>query len=508
MNIPQDISDFLQAYFEGDTSAEITEGIERWLKEDPANLRLFAEYGVIEDILFSEQQSIDSESVHTVITELNPSTAPGFTDLLQQSAFESGAETEPTNQLTGRALFAAGSYLLRQCLTPKAIATLATAAAVLLFGIVLFFVIGGQDETPDSPDIVDKTPDASGIDNDPDALTPHGATIVARIQSTMGARWIGLERGETRLQAAQPLTLSAGLAEIEMVDGARVILQAPAVFELTDGNAMRLVSGRLVAQVPPHANGFEVTTKHARVIDLGTEFGVYANSDGGLQTHVFEGSVVLSPSRSETEIKPIPLIAGEALEMDQDGVMTDLVADTLVFVRPEAYYTRLETGLFGDRITATDPSGRFVIHNRSDSAVVGPGVEFSGEFFEVDIDNNSVKFSANFGITDSRQNIGLGSLTLSDLDISPTLQIVGISNFDGGGGPMTAEMVSFTADTIHLNFMGSWQGGTTASFDLVFGVAPEPDSRLLEDADKAGTFTRVRALDEEKIDGLYAAGHP
>ena len=339
MSIPQHISDLLQAYFEGDTSPEITEGIERWLKEDPANLRLFAEYGVIEDMLFSEQQSIDSEAVHTVINELEPSTAPGFVDMLQQPMFESGEQTGPTNQLTGRDFFAAGSYLLRHSLTPKVISVLAVAA-VLLLGVMLAIVFL-SDRTDDSQPIVEVP---GSVDK-----TTGVQPIVATLTSEYDVQWVGtppLDVG-VGLQAGQRLTLTQGFAEITTKHGAVAILEAPASIELLDHpNAIRLNRGKLVGLCHTESSkGFLVRTEHADIVDIGTEFGVEIDSGGTLFAHVFQGDVEVVVPRPDQRGTSKQLSTGQGAVVTLGGIIQDKPVVATTFVRQEEFEIRREASI-------------------------------------------------------------------------------------------------------------------------------------------------------------------
>ena len=86
--------------------------------------------------------------------------------------------------------------------------------------------------------------------------------------------------------------LLAGIVQVEFAQGARVIVEAPARFELSSANKVILLSGNLSARVPESAVGFRVETPTATIIDLGTEFGVSASATGS-EIHVFKGEVLV-----------------------------------------------------------------------------------------------------------------------------------------------------------------------------------------------------------------------
>jgi hypothetical protein len=62
------------------------------------------------------------------------------------------------------------------------------------------------------------------------------------------------------------LQVHTGLAELRFADGAKVVIEGPAEFEVRSANGGFLRIGRLAAHVPPRAIGFEVETPTARVL--------------------------------------------------------------------------------------------------------------------------------------------------------------------------------------------------------------------------------------------------
>lgn len=106
--------------------------------------------------------------------------------------------------------------------------------------------------------------------------------------------------GENSQLSVGRYALLAGIVEVELAQGARVIIEAPARFELSSANKVVLLSGNLSARVPESAVGFIVETPTATVIDLGTEFGVSA-STAGSEIHVFKGEVLVqTPGEPDT----------------------------------------------------------------------------------------------------------------------------------------------------------------------------------------------------------------
>ncbi len=84
-----------------------------------------------------------------------------------------------------------------------------------------------------------------------------------------------------------------GLAKIQLDNGVHAVIEGPGEFELISYDEIALHSGRLFASVPRRSVGFIVSTSNAKVIDLGTEFGVYADGYGDTEIHVLDGRVSL-----------------------------------------------------------------------------------------------------------------------------------------------------------------------------------------------------------------------
>jgi len=121
--------------------------------------------------------------------------------------------------------------------------------------------------------------------------------IVASIGDSVDAQWGDPSRSTasgTRLSTGENLYLTHGVVELTFEGGAKTIVEAPATLELLSPDSARLVQGQLVAQVPPRATGFTIETPRAKVVDLGTEFGIRVHPDGELEVHVFEGMVDLA----------------------------------------------------------------------------------------------------------------------------------------------------------------------------------------------------------------------
>jgi hypothetical protein len=90
--------------------------------------------------------------------------------------------------------------------------------------------------------------------------------------------------------------IRAGTLELLSARGARIVIEAPAEFRFETSQRLRVIHGRLAADVPPSAKGFTVITPSGDAVDLGTRFGVDVPADGPAEIHVFQGEVVAKAS--------------------------------------------------------------------------------------------------------------------------------------------------------------------------------------------------------------------
>lgn len=125
------------------------------------------------------------------------------------------------------------------------------------------------------------------------------SSAVARVTGTWDAIWSspeGSRKSGDLLPPGARLELTGGLAEVTFECGAVVILQSPSSFVIENAHGASLESGRLTARVPGPSAKFWVNTRSMKVLDLGTEFGLSAESSGAAQVRVFEGAVEVEPT--------------------------------------------------------------------------------------------------------------------------------------------------------------------------------------------------------------------
>ncbi len=168
---------------------------------------------------------------------------------------------------------------------------------------------------------------------------PFDKLMAGQPSSIRGEKAVGLEVG-TEFSAGQKLNLTAGLAELTFDSGAKVILHAPAQFDVTDALGGDLQRGRLTAKVPHTAAGFSVATPGGRVVDLGTEFGVKVRDDGVLNVIVYVGDVNVetgsgsgSGSGGTDEPRVLHIKAGQAFTIGPNHIAKPIPPENERFVR-------------------------------------------------------------------------------------------------------------------------------------------------------------------------------
>ena len=297
----------LEAYYAGTADEHQLRTIEAWLHADPANAREFMDQLHFRELL-AERLHERSNSTANVLAELADLESKSQADIVTVGLDLSSKSSMDRGPLSKHDLVAAGSYLLHHTLTPKVIATLATAAAVLLGVVLAIVLLGGPDEQQQ-------------IVEGPERSNTPTPTIVANLTAEHEAVWDRRPGGD--LYAGQRFTLTQGFAEITTQRGAIIILEAPATIEMMDSsNAIHLHAGKLVGICEiDYSKGLLVRTPQLDIRDLGTRFGVDTNSIT-TEVHVLQGEIeaatVLSGSGEEDSVAR--LVEGEALSCEAGDI--------------------------------------------------------------------------------------------------------------------------------------------------------------------------------------------
>lgn len=159
--------------------------------------------------------------------------------------------------------------------------------------------------------------------NNPSEAKASGFAVLA---NQVGAVWTNptLQNGD--LIPSGPLSLTSGIAQIEMFSGVMLVLEGGAKFEIVSPMEVRLTAGKLRAQVPEAAHGFRVRTQGGDVVDLGTEFALDVSGKKS-ELHVLDGEVEWHPPEGEMKL----MKKGEAM-LNEDGFPTrKIIANATAF---------------------------------------------------------------------------------------------------------------------------------------------------------------------------------
>ncbi len=145
-------------------------------------------------------------------------------------------------------------------------------------------------------------------------------TMIATVTDLIDVEW---PEGQPEINlgddvSARRLVIASGTILLTYKHGVVVTIEGPADFELQTKDHAILHEGQLVAYVPDGAEGFQVSTESADVVDLGTEFGVTARQDGSSDVIVFDGEVELAPKNAPQPTRQ-RVVAGLAYRVDRDG---------------------------------------------------------------------------------------------------------------------------------------------------------------------------------------------
>lgn len=192
--------------------------------------------------------------------------------------------------------------------------------------------------------------------------------------------------GQT-LDFRSEIILTRGMLAIEFASGARAVLSAPSVFTPLSVDTLLVTSGQCSVHAPPGAEGFQVRTPSANVVDLGTRFAVAVDASGDTRINVVEGAATLASLAFDTA-QPLMLRQGQSASVDRDSrpattAAAAAAAGQVAYVdnlpdRVVSYEaTRDEAGLAEELISVTVQRGGTMFTYTRDELVRGQLVDFA-----------------------------------------------------------------------------------------------------------------------------------
>jgi hypothetical protein len=163
------------------------------------------------------------------------------------------------------------------------------------------------------------------------------AVEVATLTDSMNAKWAdidsSMQKGARLVSNRDILMLREGLVELTFDNHSKAVIEAPAEFQVLAEDRIALNYGKIYMIVPKEAIGFSVYTQNAKIIDLGTEFGVQTDVFGDVCLHVIKGKTALLAGGKSNKVN-LEVIEGQAKEVSATTqAVSDIPCKTELFVR-------------------------------------------------------------------------------------------------------------------------------------------------------------------------------
>lgn len=267
----------LTIYFDGEPSVEEREQLAAWLKSNPVNVERFVYESFIHRNMYDVLCGQDAQKLMSIDSGSEGICAEDFwTALLEEEKSAPSVALEPHKSELQR-IVPDRSHIPASRGRVNRLAWVTAFASLAAFVFMLVYVQINQRFISEPVAVVTDVI-TSGRQELDSSLKPGGRLFT--------------RRGAVRLDE--------GIVKITFDNGADVVIEGPSEFELITYDEIALTSGRLYANVPHRTVGFIVSTLNAKVIDLGTGFGVYADATGSTDVHVLDGKVSLvSGTRSD-----------------------------------------------------------------------------------------------------------------------------------------------------------------------------------------------------------------
>ena len=287
------IHDFVTAELEGAATEEERRAFAELIRENAETRRLYVAYiQELTDLRWSFSQGPDSQDTEDLIDETDTQAA-----VPAPPASSLSATTSPN---TGRQRTRSYWY------------SLAMAASLLIgAGWVVIQQFDGdahQDQ-------------ASG--EQPPRTESAQAESVGWVMNLEDVKWTpdaNRYKELAKLPLGETLCFNSGVMKLMLGSGAEVVIEGPANVALKSTKKVFVQEGKLVVRCNSDAIGFEVESPDAKVVDLGTVFGLSVVDDQRTDVAVYDGAVDLS---SHGDDNPLArrLTAGEAMHVSRHGLV-------------------------------------------------------------------------------------------------------------------------------------------------------------------------------------------
>lgn len=325
--------DLVNAHIDGrQLSEEEARYLSDWVRADAKNARMIVELGLI------HTQVEYLVSIPKFLKELEDSEQAWEVGQLQKHS-----ESSPTQS----------SNSLRSTLWNRKGALFAAAA------VLLVVVAAGRTALKQNPSRLDTPEDSANrmlVSEQQLAESTHdkpaiAQSVLATVTESLGTIWTRSEepRRGLHIRRDETVELKEGILLLTTALGSEVVVQAPATFRFRTKDRIELDSGRLTARVEGVPTGLTVTTPTAKIVDLGTEFGVGVGQESDTVVAVCDGAVELSGrnSTNQSESSVQLVTAGRSGYVGSDGTLRWIVK-TLQhdrdFIRPDEIASLRQAG--------------------------------------------------------------------------------------------------------------------------------------------------------------------
>jgi len=297
-----DFTELFLLALQGEITPEQMKQFDLMLKTDPAKIRDYAELMEIYTELSSAgsievfNKTSDSREKHDTLLQL-----------LASEENRSPAIDIPVPEKPKEVIQKVQKEKIRYSINRNSLATLcATAAAILLLLVFVYFV-------------------------------PRTDYEVAVLSDSINAKWGHvdgeMERGVSIFNGRKDIELLEGCAQFQFDNHTLVTIEGPASFHIPGRDQVTLRYGKLYAVVPHQAIGFSVHTENAKIIDLGTEFGVQADIHGGTSVYVMQGKTKLVAGKKSLQ-EGVEVGRGIAKRISSGtSEISDIAFNDTIFIR-------------------------------------------------------------------------------------------------------------------------------------------------------------------------------
>jgi hypothetical protein len=288
-----------------------------------------------------------------------PADFPTGIDLNENPAANLPKPSSPTQHIAWSV-----PHVFKQVGRPVVWSTLAAGVVFAAYIVAISWNLLSKDPLRDH--------DVAAIGNQKSELAP-----VATIRNTADVQWsdqVGKSLRDlpsasrrdvsTEVTTGEPLAIDSGLVELQLKQGVTLVIEGPAQWSIDGNNTATLKRGKLVAKVPKQAIGFTLETPTAKIVDLGTEFGVEVDPVRGASVRVLKGQVDVRPTLvGDSVASSVRLDANQAVRVSFDSVAESIEPDSLKFTEAVSPATRLDASEAGYevvlyyRMGEDDPAG-------------------------------------------------------------------------------------------------------------------------------------------------------